>query len=88
MSGGCDGGFRKRLAGDRLHGDNNDDDGDNDDAAIIVVLHIPMHLTGVSGEPSIGRRPSAGMVSATTMMTTITTTTTTTMMNNKDGLRP
>jgi hypothetical protein len=75
------------MAGDRLC-DNNDDDDDKDDASIVVVLHIPMHLTGASGKPSIGRRPSARGVSAMTMMTTIPMTTTTIMMNDKDGLRP
>ncbi len=76
-----------RLAGDRLRDDNDDDD-DEDDAAIVVVLHILMHLTGASGEASLGHRPSAGGVSATTTMTTIPTTMTTTMMNDEDGLRP
>jgi hypothetical protein len=87
VSGGCDGGIRARLAGDRLRDDDNNDD-DDDDASIVVALHILMHLTGASGEPSISRRLSAGGVSATTTMTTIPTTTTTTMMNNEDGLRP
>jgi hypothetical protein len=58
------------LAGDHHHDDNDNND-DNDDMAIIVMLHIPMHPTRASGEPSIGRRPSAGGVSATTSMTTI-----------------
>jgi hypothetical protein len=76
-----------RLAGNCLRDDDDDNDNDND-ASIIVMLHILMHLTGASGEPLIGRCPTAGGVSAMTTMMTIPMTTTTTMMNDKDGLRP
>ena len=70
-SGGRNGGIRARFAGNRHHDNNNNNHNNNNDAAIVVVLHIPMHPTRASGEPSIGRRPSAGGVSATTSMTTI-----------------
>ncbi len=78
---------RARLAGDRLRDNDNDDDDDND-ADIIIALHILMNLTGASGKPLIGHRPSAGGVSVMTMMTTKPTTTATTMMNDEDSLRP